>query len=66
MILSVHASYPYAHTYVLKLHHDAAPQHGRLFGRLEHPASGVQCDFASAEELLACIASTQSTQECQS
>jgi hypothetical protein len=66
MILNVHASYSYAHTYVLKLHHDAAPQQGRLFGRLEHPASGVQCDFASAEELIACLASTQSSQESQS
>jgi hypothetical protein len=66
MILSVHASYPYAHTYVLKLHHDAAPQHGRFVGRIEHPASGRQCDFASAEELLACLASAESFPESQS
>jgi hypothetical protein len=63
MILSVHASYLYTHTYVLRLHHDAAPQHGRFVGRLEHPASGMQCDFASAEELLACLAMTESSQE---
>jgi hypothetical protein len=51
---------------VLKLHHDAAPQHGHFVGRLEHPASGRQCDFASAEELLACLVSAGLLQESQS
>jgi hypothetical protein len=65
MILSVHASYPHTHTYVLKLHHDAAPQHGRFIGRLEHLASGRQCDFASAEELLACLMHSASLREAE-
>jgi hypothetical protein len=66
MTLSSHANFPYTHTYVLKLHHDAAPQHGRFVGRLEHPASGRQCDFASAEELLTCLVSAGPLQESQS
>jgi hypothetical protein len=57
MILNVNATFPHAQTYVLKLHRDAAPQEGRIMGRLEHMASGHQYTFGSGEELLACLAS---------
>jgi len=36
----------------VQLHRDAAPQRGRLVGRLEHLASGRQFEFASADELV--------------
>ena len=55
MILSPNASYPHERSYVLKLHSDASPRHGRIVGRLEHVASGRQFQFASGEELLACL-----------
>jgi len=55
MILHVHASYPPTHAYVVKLHRDCAPQQGRIGGRLEHIASGRSMQFASAEELIACL-----------
>jgi len=56
MILSTHPSYPSNHTYVLKLHRDAAPLHGKLIGRLENVATGEQFDFDSGVELLALLA----------
>jgi len=56
MILNVNASFPHAQTYVLKLHRDAAPQEGRIMGRLEHVPSGHQYTFNSGAELLACLA----------
>lgn len=56
MILKTHPSFPATRSYVLKLHRDAAPSLGRLFGRLEHVATGEQMDFNSGEELLACLA----------
>jgi hypothetical protein len=55
MTLSIYASHPHTHTYVLKLHRDAAPQLGCIVGRLEHLDSGEHFDFASAEELIACL-----------
>ena len=55
MILEVHPSYPSASSYVLKLHRDAAPARGRIFGRLENIATGEQFAFSNAEELLACL-----------
>ena len=55
MVLSPHASYPHERSYVLKLHCDASPRHGRIVGRLEHVASGHQFQFTSGEELLACL-----------
>lgn len=55
MVLNTHASYPQEHTYVLKLHRDAAPAEGRFIGRLEHIASGQQFQFDSAEELISCL-----------
>lgn len=56
MILETHPSYPNALAYVLKLHRDARPGIGRVMGRLENVATGEQFVFASAEELLACLA----------
>jgi hypothetical protein len=55
MILNAQASYPHAQTYVLKLHRDSSPRQGRIVGRLEHVASGLQFHFSSGEELLACL-----------
>ena len=54
MTLDPHTSYPHTHSYVLKLHRDAATD-GRLVGRLQHVYSGQQCEFTTAEELLACL-----------
>jgi hypothetical protein len=56
MTLKPHSSYPQALSYVLTLHRDAAPAEGRIVGRLEHVVSGRQFHFATAEELLACLA----------
>jgi len=56
MILSTHPSYPSNRSYVLKLHRDAAPLHGKLIGRLENVATGEQFDFDSGFELLALLA----------
>lgn len=55
MTLSPTAAYPHCRTYVLKLHRDAAPGAGRICGRLQHLASGQECEFTSADELLACL-----------
>jgi hypothetical protein len=56
VILAAHPSYPVARAYVLKLHRDAKPGQGRVLGRLENVTTGEQFVFASAEELLACLA----------
>jgi hypothetical protein len=56
MSLHSHVSHPSARSYVLKLHRDAAPQHGHWIGRLEHMSSGRSFEFHSAEELLSCLA----------
>jgi hypothetical protein len=56
VILSTHPSYPNACAYVLKLHRDARPGLGRVMGRIENVTTGEQFMFASAEELLACLA----------
>jgi hypothetical protein len=55
MILATQANYPNARTWVLKLHRDARPSAGVLFGRLENVTTGEQFAFASARELLACL-----------
>ncbi len=56
MVLNVNAEFPQCHTYVLKLRRAAAPVTGGLSGRLEHVATGHQCDFNSIDELLSCLA----------
>lgn len=56
MILAVSPSYPNSRAYVLKLHRDAQPGNGRFIGRLENVTTGETFAFASAEELLACLA----------
>jgi hypothetical protein len=58
MTLKPHASYPQARAYVLTLHRDAAPGEGAVIGRLEHVVSGKQFHFATADELVACLAQT--------
>ena len=55
MTLNPYASYPSTRSYVLKLHRDAAPQHGQIAGRLENMASGHCFDFSTGEQLLACL-----------
>jgi len=56
MTLDPLASHPSGRSYVLKLHRDARPQQGLLFGRLESMASGHSFAFANADELLRCLA----------
>jgi hypothetical protein len=56
MVLQQHPSFPAARSYVLKLHRDAAPEAGKLAGRLEAVMSGEQYEFSNGEELLACLA----------
>ena len=55
MKLNSESKYPNRRAYVLKLRGDATP--GALAGRLENLVTGRQRQFASADELLACIAS---------
>jgi hypothetical protein len=52
MVLNPHPIYPSAGRYVLLLHRDSCGQHGQLFGRIEHVASGASMEFASAADLL--------------
>ena len=56
MTLDPHASHPSSCSYVLKLHRDARPHEGLLFGRLENMASGHSFVFGNAAELLRCLA----------
>ncbi|MBX3604800.1 MAG: hypothetical protein KF788_06000 [Piscinibacter sp.] len=42
--------------FVLKLHRDALPARGELFGRVEHLANGTSAVFASGAELIAWLA----------
>lgn len=56
MILDSRVFYPHAQTYLVKLHVDSDPQSGLLTGRLEHLATGRQFSFASAQELVDCLA----------
>jgi len=55
MVLDTSPSYPIDRTYVLKLHRDAVPADGQLFGRIESVSSGEQFHFATLAELLACL-----------
>jgi hypothetical protein len=45
--------HPVSGGYVLRLHRDARPADGQLWGRVQHVASGEWADFASGAELLA-------------
>ena len=56
MVLKTIASHPSTRSYVLKLHCDASPQHGRVAGWLENISTGRRFDFDSADKLLACLA----------
>ncbi len=55
MVLNPESKYPNRRAYVLKLRADATPE--AFAGRLENLVTGRQHEFASAEELLASIAS---------
>lgn len=55
MTLDPHASHPSSRSYVLKLHRDARPHEGLVFGRLESISSGRSFAFANAAELLRCL-----------
>jgi len=54
MTLSSEAKYPSRRTYVLKIRTDAKTS--ALAGRIENLVTGLQREFASAEELIASIA----------
>jgi hypothetical protein len=56
MNLDNRQSFPATRRYVLKLHREALPQHGRVLGRLENMNSGNLFDFTSGEQLLVCLA----------
>lgn len=60
MVLDTSPSYPTDRTYVLKLHRDAVPADGQVFGRLENVRSGEQFQFATLAELLACLVQDRS------
>jgi hypothetical protein len=62
MSLATLPAHPYARAYVLKLAQDCRPDDGIWRGRIEHLASGAQCDFGSAEELLGGLIRMTSTQ----
>ena len=53
MVLNPESKFPNRRSYVLKLSADASPQ--AVAGRLENLVTGRQCEFSSAEELLASI-----------
>jgi len=55
MVLNPESKYPNRRAYVVKLRGDATP--AALAGRIENLVTGRQHEFASAEELLASIAS---------
>jgi hypothetical protein len=52
MTLNPLPSHPSHTCYVVKLHRDARPQQGELYGRLEHIVSGDSVEFASAQALV--------------
>jgi len=54
MVLNPESKYPYRRAYVVNLRGDATP--GDLAGRIENMVTGRQHEFASAQELLASIA----------
>jgi hypothetical protein len=56
MNLDNRQSFPATRRYVLKLHREALPQHGRVLGRLENLNSGDLFDFTSGDQLLVCLA----------
>jgi hypothetical protein len=55
MVLDTQTSFPAARSYVLKLHRDAAPERGEIFGRLENVSTGKQFSFADQAELIAIL-----------
>jgi hypothetical protein len=55
MSLDMQTSHPSSRSYVLKLHRDARPDQGLIFGRLESMASGRCYAFANSSELLRCL-----------
>jgi len=55
MVLNTESKYPYRRAYVVNLRGDATP--AALAGRIENMVTGRQHEFASADELLASIAS---------
>ena len=55
MALNPESKYPSRRAYVVKVRSDARP--GALAGRLENLVTGQQKEFASADELVASIAS---------
>jgi hypothetical protein len=56
MTLNPQPNYPSKRSYVLKIHRDAAPGLGQVFGRLEHMETGECIDFVSGEAMLRALA----------
>lgn len=56
MTLNAQPNYPSSRCYVLKIHRDASPALGQIFGRLEHVESGASVEFLSGDALLRAIA----------
>lgn len=55
MALHSQPTYPSHRCYVIKLHRDATPASGEIFGRIEHLVSGEAMAFATKETLLALL-----------
>jgi len=53
MVLNSQPTHPSSRCYVIKLHRDAEPLLGKIFGRLEHVVTGEAVEFATKEDLLA-------------
>ncbi|MCP5158935.1 MAG: hypothetical protein H6974_01190 [Gammaproteobacteria bacterium] len=53
MTLNSVPAFSSARSYVLKLHRDARPDRGELFGKVEHVITGQCFVFGSAHELIA-------------
>jgi hypothetical protein len=52
MVLNAQPTHPSSRCYVIKLHRDAEPLFGKIFGRLEHVVTGEAVEFATKEDLL--------------
>jgi len=53
MVLNPESKYPNRRAYVVKLRRDATPE--VLAGRIENLVTGRQCEFLSADDLIALI-----------
>lgn len=56
MALNPEPSYSTTRHFMVKLHRDARPERGELFGKLEHVVTSESVAFASSTELLSALA----------